>query len=351
MRINQRLDWRALALLGALLSSIIGWKGLVFGMPALIAMSESSTDNAGAMIASHSESRSYRGSDSPGSSGNNSHIQSESVNHSDSTSRSYNYNHSYSYNYSYSYHILNSDSSIQSDHSLNQNKSISAELIERTIATAIQATTAATATQDPSSSTSTTAATLVDDWSPADPLGFVISSAPREHLAILSRTERSIRHQQQQQLHHQQLHQHRQLQQQQQQQFPAPGSSNSNSNFIGSKSKRLNNYRNNLHINSSSNSHPFIPSSSNNDNNSNLDRNERSTLSHLAGPSRKIHLYIKNHFLQLLPDGTVNGTQDETSEHSEYIQYTIYFIYFFNLTDIFHMPLKVGKELYYIQTF
>lgn len=51
---------------------------------------------------------------------------------------------------------------------------------------------------------------------------------------------------------------------------------------------------------------------------SNLDRNERSTLSHLSGPSRKIQLFIKNRFVQLMPDGTVNGTQDDQSEYSEY---------------------------------
>lgn len=50
----------------------------------------------------------------------------------------------------------------------------------------------------------------------------------------------------------------------------------------------------------------------------NLDRNERSTLSHLSGPSRKIQLFIKNRFVQLMPDGTVNGTQDDLSEYSEY---------------------------------
>ncbi|KAM7363810.1 fibroblast growth factor branchless isoform 2-T3 [Cochliomyia hominivorax] len=63
------------------------------------------------------------------------------------------------------------------------------------------------------------------------------------------------------------------------------------------KSKRLNNSRNLHHKN-------------------NLDRNERSTVSHLSGPSRKIQLYIKNRFIQLLPDGTVNGTQDEQCDYT-----------------------------------
>ncbi|TMW49428.1 hypothetical protein DOY81_005494 [Sarcophaga bullata] len=51
----------------------------------------------------------------------------------------------------------------------------------------------------------------------------------------------------------------------------------------------------------------------------NLDRNERSTVSHLSGPSRKIQLYIKNRFIQLLPDGTVNGTQDEQCDYKDAI--------------------------------
>ncbi|CAO1406946.1 unnamed protein product [Diamesa serratosioi] len=48
---------------------------------------------------------------------------------------------------------------------------------------------------------------------------------------------------------------------------------------------------------------------------SHLDRNERSAnLSHITGGARKIQLYIKNRFLQLLPDGTINGTTDDLSD-------------------------------------
>ncbi|XP_067612723.1 putative uncharacterized protein DDB_G0277255 [Eurosta solidaginis] len=68
------------------------------------------------------------------------------------------------------------------------------------------------------------------------------------------------------------------------------------------KTKRLNNFRN-----SNGRKH-LLPS--------NLDRNERSTISHLSGLSRKIQIYIKNRFIQLLPDGTVNGTQDEQSDYT-----------------------------------
>nr|XP_036233410.1 putative uncharacterized protein DDB_G0277255 isoform X1 [Bactrocera oleae] len=67
------------------------------------------------------------------------------------------------------------------------------------------------------------------------------------------------------------------------------------------KSRRLNNFRN---LNGSRHAH------------NNLDRNERSTISNLSGLSRKIQIYIKNRFIQLLPDGTVNGTQDEQSDYT-----------------------------------
>ncbi|XP_072402657.1 uncharacterized protein [Diabrotica undecimpunctata] len=46
-------------------------------------------------------------------------------------------------------------------------------------------------------------------------------------------------------------------------------------------------------------------------------RNERSTnLSHVTGTARKIQMFIKNRHLQILPDGTVNGTTDDTSAYS-----------------------------------
>lgn len=49
------------------------------------------------------------------------------------------------------------------------------------------------------------------------------------------------------------------------------------------------------------------------------DRNERSAnLSHITGANRKIQLYIKNRFLQILPDGSINGTHDDNSDYSEY---------------------------------
>ncbi|XP_055853164.1 probable serine/threonine-protein kinase DDB_G0282963 isoform X2 [Episyrphus balteatus] len=64
---------------------------------------------------------------------------------------------------------------------------------------------------------------------------------------------------------------------------------------------KIHNFRNNNHTNSNS---------------SNLDRNERSTISHISGPGRKIQLYIKNRFIQLMTDGTVNGTQDDLSDYT-----------------------------------
>ncbi|KAG7208349.1 hypothetical protein KM043_014585 [Ampulex compressa] len=48
-------------------------------------------------------------------------------------------------------------------------------------------------------------------------------------------------------------------------------------------------------------------------------RAERSAnLSHITGASRKIQMYIKNRHLQILPDGSVNGSNDHTSDYSEY---------------------------------
>lgn len=48
-------------------------------------------------------------------------------------------------------------------------------------------------------------------------------------------------------------------------------------------------------------------------------RAERSAnLSHITGASRKIQMYVKNRHLQILPDGTVNGSNDDTSDYSEY---------------------------------
>lgn len=50
-------------------------------------------------------------------------------------------------------------------------------------------------------------------------------------------------------------------------------------------------------------------------------RSERSAnLSHISGTARKIRMYVKNRFLQILPDGAVNGTADET----EYCKYTVF---------------------------
>ncbi|XP_072762529.1 uncharacterized protein [Anoplolepis gracilipes] len=46
-------------------------------------------------------------------------------------------------------------------------------------------------------------------------------------------------------------------------------------------------------------------------------RAERSAnLSHITGASRKIQMYIKNRHLQILPDGTVNGSNGDTSDYT-----------------------------------
>lgn len=47
-------------------------------------------------------------------------------------------------------------------------------------------------------------------------------------------------------------------------------------------------------------------------------RSERSAnLSHITGTARKIRMYVKNRILQILPDGTVNGSNDDTSYYCE----------------------------------
>lgn len=62
----------------------------------------------------------------------------------------------------------------------------------------------------------------------------------------------------------------------------------------------------------------YITSVRRNERDHNLERNERSAnLSHISGTARKVQLYIKNRFIQLLPDGIVNGTTDELSDYSK----------------------------------
>ncbi|XP_039231409.1 rho GTPase-activating protein gacF isoform X4 [Drosophila yakuba] len=263
MRRNLRLDWRALALLGALLSFIIAWRGLASAMP-LMAMDNNLTDSSGSTYKSTSKSNST----------NNSNLLSNSYLQSDHSRSSL-------------------VPSAVSERSVNQstNQSINAEFNQSlsthpTAITSTPQTQAQPRTQDQSQYPSQEK----DFDQMEEPLGFVISAMPNEHLAVLSRTERSIRHRNQQQ-QKKQHHHHQQ---------PA------DNNFIGSKSKRLSNPRSSLNTNSSSSNTPI----------SNLDRNERSTVpqSHLAWTSRKIQLYIKNRILQILRDGVVNGTQDENSE-------------------------------------
>lgn len=50
-------------------------------------------------------------------------------------------------------------------------------------------------------------------------------------------------------------------------------------------------------------------------------RNGRSTgnLSHISGTARKIKMFIKNRYLQVLPDGTVNSTAEDTNDYGESI--------------------------------
>lgn len=78
-----------------------------------------------------------------------------------------------------------------------------------------------------------------------------------------------------------------------------------------------------VHLNSSNSRNNSISGAKRVKNNktklSTLERNERSAnLSHITGSARKIQLYIKNRFLQLLPDGTVNGTTDDLSDYCKF---------------------------------
>ncbi|XP_070493464.1 probable serine/threonine-protein kinase DDB_G0283337 [Chironomus tepperi] len=80
-----------------------------------------------------------------------------------------------------------------------------------------------------------------------------------------------------------------------------------NQYHLNGKHKKLNGTKRVKNINNSNNR--VKPST--------LDRNERSAnLSHITGSARKIQLYIKNRFLQLMPDGTVNGTTDDSSDYT-----------------------------------
>lgn len=77
-----------------------------------------------------------------------------------------------------------------------------------------------------------------------------------------------------------------------------------------------------VHLNSSNSKNNSVSGAKRVKNNkiklSTLERNERSAnLSHITGSARKIQLYIKNRFLQLLPDGNVNGTTDDQSDYSK----------------------------------
>ncbi|CAG9803795.1 unnamed protein product [Chironomus riparius] len=80
-----------------------------------------------------------------------------------------------------------------------------------------------------------------------------------------------------------------------------------NQNHLNGKHKKLNGTKRVKNINNSNNRLKV----------STLDRNERSAnLSHITGSARKIQLYIKNRFLQLMPDGTVNGSTDDSSDYT-----------------------------------
>lgn len=87
-----------------------------------------------------------------------------------------------------------------------------------------------------------------------------------------------------------------------------------------------------VHLNSSNSKNNSVSGAKrvkNKSKSSTLERNERSAnLSHITGSARKIQLYIKNRFLQLLPDGTVNGTTDDLSDFSK-LRFSLFIRYQF----------------------
>lgn len=59
-----------------------------------------------------------------------------------------------------------------------------------------------------------------------------------------------------------------------------------------------------------------------------VNRSERSTDLLYSGTSGKLQLHVKNRYLQVLPDGTVNGTLDVFSAYSELSNHKIFVVHF-----------------------
>lgn len=89
---------------------------------------------------------------------------------------------------------------------------------------------------------------------------------------------------------------------------------------------------------------------------SNLERIERSANLSLAKSSKRIQLHIKGRLLQVLPDGTVNGTDNEQSDYSEYFNsygiskdlrfyafQTYFVIFYLQKICFFGSPNKVSR--------
>lgn len=285
MRRNLRLDWRALALLGALLSIIIEWPALVYAMPTLIPPAAAAV-NATAAAASINVAA-LTTIDSLNL------ARFENLQHS-ANSTPTEHNEFMGYKRPPNLQAVTEPSEALNETTTELSLITSQFTTESSlhIPSTLLPTLLAVNDADAAANRTKTQKAHSSSFKP-----FKFSSS--HHIAVLSRTERSIRSSSaalSSTLEHKQT--------------AAGGraaggivrrSPNTNDG-VGSKSKRLNNPRN-----------PH-----NNHHKSNLDRNERSTVSHLSGPSRKIQLYIKNRFIQLLPDGVVNGTQDDQSEYSEY---------------------------------
>lgn len=68
-------------------------------------------------------------------------------------------------------------------------------------------------------------------------------------------------------------------------------------------------------------------------------RAERSAnLSHITGASRKIQMYVKNRHLQIMPDGTVSGSTDDSSQYSEL--YFFIFCFVFSINALYNIRTR-----------
>jgi len=70
-------------------------------------------------------------------------------------------------------------------------------------------------------------------------------------------------------------------------------------------------------------------------------RAERSTnLSHIARVGRKIVMYVSNRHLQIMPDGVVNGTDEDNSDYGEWFPSRAFLVRGVQFSSPFGRPSK-----------